>query len=74
MRKITYKDVVLVKGWAKDFLIQIQNGAKIEGKIGPLDDGDQLAISYINAVLNLVGAADVKIELEVPDSESVNEY
>lgn len=68
-RMITLPDLLLVKNWAKEFLVALPSQTKIEGFNQPLSDGDKLALAYVHGVLSLLGEPTIHVKIKVVKPE-----
>jgi hypothetical protein len=64
-RKITPHDLLLVKSWAKDFLIQTPDGSNLAGWNSRLTDGDMHALAFVEAVLKLLGEDTIHVKVDL---------
>jgi len=65
MPKLTYKEVLLLKGWTRDSLLATSIPCTLQGMDRDLDEGDILAISYLRGSLQFMNSKG----LLIPDWE-----
>jgi hypothetical protein len=63
-RTISNHDILLIKNWAREYLMQLPAQTVLEGTTKPLGEGDQLALAYIHAVLSYVGEPGLHITIK----------
>lgn len=72
-RRITHADLVVMKGLATDFYLQLPAGARLPGMARALTPAEIQSLAWIDAALTVLGNSDVEIVTEYPDSDSIHE-
>ena len=72
-----HADLQAILGHAKDFLKELQPGARLPDMGRALTDNERMVLSYLDGMLTVLGSygittAAVKVICEIPDSDTVD--